>query len=213
MENNYQLSRIHNYVQGLMNKEDMHTLEREALNDPFLQDAIEGYKLQQGVDAKSLSLLQQRLERRIAADREQKNRFYFSGQRLAIALTAAVMFVAVCTLLMLRYLPSQSSNSETEVLLMDDFLQRTSVVPLAGSDAVPLGGWDEISEFISQNYSGLNENRRLQILFKVNAKGVPYDIQPQVDSDSDIYKEIVKILQVGPKWSGTEGNIEIVFPE
>ncbi len=52
MENNYQLSRIHNYIHGLMTKEDMFQLEREALEDPFLQDAIDGYRLQNGVDAR-----------------------------------------------------------------------------------------------------------------------------------------------------------------
>lgn len=46
MENNYQLSRIQNYISGLMNKEEMFQLEKEALEDPFLQDAIEGYRMQ-----------------------------------------------------------------------------------------------------------------------------------------------------------------------
>ncbi len=213
MENNYQLSRIQNYVQGLMNKEDMYALEREALEDPFLHDALEGYKLQQGVDMKSLSLLQQRLEQRIASDLERKNRFYYSWQRLALALTAAVMFVAVCTLLMLRYFPNKSVKSETEVLLMDDLLQQTTVIPSEGSDAVPVAGWDAISAFVSKNYSGLNDARRVQVIFKVDKQGVPYAIKPQVSSDAVIYTEIIKILKAGPKWQGTNGDIEIIFPE
>lgn len=213
MENNYQLSRIHNYVQGLMDKEEMYTLEREALEDPFLRDAIEGYRLQKGVDVKSLSLLQQRLEERLASNIERKNRFYYSWQRLALALTAAVMFVAVCTILMLRYFPNKSIENETEVLLMDDVLQHTTVIPMSGSDAVPSEGWDVLGDFISKNYSGLNEARRIEVLFKVDAHGKPYDILPQVSAESEIRGEIIQILQAGPKWNGSRGDIEIIFPE
>ncbi len=62
MENNYQLTRIHNYVMGLMSKEEMYDMEREALNDPFLQDAIDGYKLQQGVDSPRRSKPKRRIK-------------------------------------------------------------------------------------------------------------------------------------------------------
>ena len=100
MENNYQLSRIHNYIHGLMSKEEMFQLEREALDDPFLQDAIDGYRLQNGVDARQLSLLQQRLSRRVEDTVATRHAQYFTWQRLTIGATAAVLFV---TLLALMY--------------------------------------------------------------------------------------------------------------
>src|SRR5690606_41855039 len=92
MENNYQLTRIHNYVMGLMSKEDMYDMEREALNDPFLQDAIDGYKLQQGVDSHQLSILQQRLAKKIEAKAEDKKRRFYNWQRLTVGMAAAVLF-------------------------------------------------------------------------------------------------------------------------
>ncbi|NGM66229.1 hypothetical protein [Sphingobacterium sp. SGR-19] len=213
MENNYQLSRIHNYIHGLMSREEMHALEREALDDPFLQDAIDGYKMQQGVDVKSLSLLQQRLERRIAEHAQRKNRFYFSWQRLAIGMVGAVMFIAVCTLLLIRHLPNGQNTNVTEVELMDDALTQTVVHSLPIGDAQPVDGWEAFSAFVSTHYSGVNTEKRLKVRFKVGQDGLPYDIQPQVATNQPIYEEIIQVLQKGPKWEGKEGYIEIVFPE
>lgn len=213
MENNYQLSRIHNYIHGLMSREEMHALEREALDDPFLQDAIDGYKMQQGVDVKSLSLLQQRLERRIAEHAQRKNRFYFSWQRLAIGMVGAVMFIAVCTLLLIRHLPNRQHSNVTEVELMDDTLTQTVVRALPVGDARPVDGWEAFSAFVSEHYSGVNTEKQLEVRFKVGPDGLPYDIQPQIAKSQQIYEEVIQILQKGPKWEGKEGHIEIVFPE
>ncbi len=41
---NYSVEDIEKYLQGRMNAKDMHELERAALQDPFLADAIEGYR-------------------------------------------------------------------------------------------------------------------------------------------------------------------------
>ncbi|PRD51433.1 hypothetical protein [Sphingobacterium gobiense] len=213
MENNYQLSRIHNYIHGLMSREEMHALEREALEDPFLQDAIDGYKMQQGVDVKSLSLLQQRLERRITEHAHRKNKFYFSWQRLAIGMVAAVMFITVCILLLIRHLPNRQHSNVTEVELMDETLTQTVVHALPAGDARPVEGWNEFSAFVSAHYSGVNTEKRLEVRFKVGQDGLPYDIQPQIARSQRVYEEIIQILQKGPKWEGKEGYIEIVFPE
>ncbi|WP_437919161.1 hypothetical protein [Sphingobacterium sp. LRF_L2] len=213
MENNYQLSRIHNYIHGLMTREEMHALEREALEDPFLQDAIDGYRLQNGVDARSLSLLQQRLEKRIAVQKEQKNSYFFSWQRLAIGLVAAVMFIAVCTLLLLRHLPYRAQSNITEVELMDESLVGLKIKAFPGSDAVPAEGWEAFNLFLSKHYSGINDEKKLEVLFKVNEAGQPYDIQPQVDQSNEIYSQIIQIFQAGPLWKGKNGHVEIDFPE
>ena len=96
---------------------------------------------------------------------------------------------------------------------MDDFLQQVNVLPGTAGNAVPVGGWDAIADFIAQHYSGLNDNQRIHVLFKVNDGGVPIEIRPQVSSSEEIYEQIIKILQAGPKWEGEKGDIEIIFPE
>lgn len=214
MENNYQLSRIHNYIHGLMSRDEMHALEREALEDPFLQDAIDGYRMQNGVDTRSLSLLQQRLERRVAEHAQRKNRFYFSWQRLAIGMLAGVMFITVCLLLLIRHLPNAQRSNVTEVELMDDVLTQTVVRPLTEGSASPVGGWEAFAAFVSENYSGSNTEQRVEVRFKVGKSGTPYAIELPVHETEQIHREVSYILQSGPKWQGSgEGHIEIVFPE
>ena len=214
MENKYQLSRIHNYIQGLMSREEMHALEREALEDPFLADALEGYKLQQGVDTKSLSLLQQRLDRRVAAHVQQKNRFFFNGQRLAIGMAAAVLFVVGCTLLLMRHLPSHSDSTQvTEVELMEEGSQQLEVLPLPGGDAQPVEGWEVFTSYMNTHY--LRDDRstiagqRVKVSFQVDANGQPYAIQISAEGDQRYDMDIVELLREGPKWKGKEGVISV----
>src|ERR687889_370585 len=40
---NYSLADIERYLQGKMTAKEMHAMEKAALRDPFLADAIEGY--------------------------------------------------------------------------------------------------------------------------------------------------------------------------
>jgi len=150
MENNYQLSRIHNYVHGLMSRAEMHALEREALEDPFLQDAIDGYKLQQGVDAKQLSILQQRLTTRVHEQVNDKNRRFYSWQRLAIGMAAGVMFMIVCTLLLMRYLPQQRTATLTEVEIMTEERYEVTIIPRTNSTAKPEIGWDSLTTILKE---------------------------------------------------------------
>ncbi len=58
---------IDNYLQGKMSKEEMHLLERAALQDPFLADAIEGFSL---VDAAVANNDLSAIETMILANRE-----------------------------------------------------------------------------------------------------------------------------------------------
>lgn len=213
MEGNYQLSRIHNYINGLMSKEDMHSLEQEALQDPFLQDAIDGYRLQNGVDARSLSLLQQRLERRVAEHTQLKNKHFFGWQRLAIGLAAAVLFISVCMLLFIRYFPTNKVASVTEVELMDDELSKVHTQALSGNNAQPIAGWESFNSYLSQNYSAKNSDKEISISFKIDASGSPYAIQPQLDKSHDMYDELVKLIESGPKWKGDTAVLKITFPE
>lgn len=205
MENNYQLSRIHNYVNGLMSREEMHTLEREALDDPFLQDAIDGYKLQEGVDVKQLSLLQQRLASRVNENVALKNKRFYSWQRLAIGMTAGVLFVTVCTLLLIRYLPQRNSGL-TEVEIMQDQVYSIGLANTGKYDGEPVNGWEQLEDYLTHSYLGKNHKEaEILVYFKIDQGGRPYQISiNQADLPLESYPEIVELLKNGPRWRGTE---------
>lgn len=212
MESNYQLLRIHNYVNGLMSSEDMYLLEREALNDPFLQDAIDGYMLQKGVDSRSLSLLQQRLEKRVIARASLKNKQYFSWQRLTLGALAAVMFITVCTLFLIRYIPSGQYTKVTDVELMEGLNASFRVKAKEGSDVKPRGGWEKLETYMSNQTFTSGGEKTFNIYFKVDKNGNLYDVASDKSSSTDsMFKELSDMLKSGPKWEGSQGAIEIVI--
>ena len=83
---------IQQYLDGSLDKKLMHELEKKALEDPFLADALEGYALNPAADH-GLSILQRQLHERIMHQQENKKVFDLSWQRLSIAAAAAVMFI------------------------------------------------------------------------------------------------------------------------
>ncbi len=84
------IARYHN---GELDARAMHELERDALNDPFLAEALEGYRrVQQPQDA-SLQKLQQRLNQRITTGGSAKQRSLWP--MLAVAASVLIAVAAV----------------------------------------------------------------------------------------------------------------------
>ncbi|SRR5690606_36525158 len=209
MENNYQLSRIHNYVNGLMSREEMYELEKEALSDPFLQDAIDGYALQDGVDAGQLSLLQKRLAARVETQSLAKNRRFYSWQRLAVGMAAAVMFVTVCTLLLLRYLPQRTAGL-TEVEIMQEHTYSVSLQSYQ-EGAEPIEGWPAYEDYLNKNFQGDHyEEGVLHIAFKIDENGKPFEVHEETNGRGHLsFDELRKIIENGPKWKGGQARIAV----
>ncbi len=212
MENNYQLSRIHNYVMGLMSKEEMYEMEREALEDPFLQDAIDGYRKQQGVDAQRLSLLQQRLAKKLEAKAADKKRRFYSWHRLTIGLAAGVLFMAACSLVLFRYLNRVGSDTtETEVILMEEELRVTTNVGkgIEGKavDAVPEHGWREFNEELNSELRGVKERGSLRLRFNVEG-GRAVNVEVLNSENKSLDKVVIGFLDK-VSWKGKNGEISI----
>lgn len=93
---------IQQYLEGSLDREAMHELEKRALDDPFLADALEGYSYINKPASKQLSLLQTQLEERIAQQQENKNIFNFSWQRLSVAAAASLLFITASILFWIK---------------------------------------------------------------------------------------------------------------
>lgn len=209
MDNNYQLSRIHNYVAGLMSREDMHALEREAINDPFLQDAIDGYKLQNGVDTAPLSLLQKRLAARVEQRGLERSRRFFGWQRLTVGLVAAVMFVVVCSLLVFRHLHQKpTASTQVEGITIITPALRVQVVPEENSDARPLKGWDRFSQKLHENLSAYTNAISVDVQFDI-VKGHADDIRISGTNDSHFVEKIKETIQQELLWEGEKANFRL----
>ena len=214
MDNNYQLSRIHNYVAGLMSREDMYALEREAIDDPFLQDAIDGYRLQNGVETAPLSLLQKRLSARVEQRGLDRNKRFYSWQRLVIGLVAAVMFVVVCSLLVFRHLLHQNPTNlpQAEGIAMITSTLRVQVVPEENSNARPLKGWDGFSQKLDGNLSSYTNAVSVDVQFDI-VNGHADEISITGTNETDVVKKIKETIQQEFLWEGEKAKFRLHIAE
>lgn len=73
----------------------MHLVEKQALEDPFVAEALAGLSASPKRSLQSISLLQRQLQDRIASQYSHKKKSVMTWQRLSIAAAAAVMFISV----------------------------------------------------------------------------------------------------------------------
>lgn len=123
MKTNYPDSlTIQQYLEGKLDPEVMHQLEKQALDDPFLWDALEGYSSNSGA-AEGLSILQRQLHERIVHLQENKKVFDLTWQRLSVAAAAAVLFVSAGILFWMNsHRPSEqlaATHKQVEVSVID----------------------------------------------------------------------------------------------
>lgn len=215
MNSSYQIVRIQRYLKGELSSHEMYDLEREALDDPLLQDAIDGYRLHKDVSHRQLSLLQQRLADRIEGQAKARNAFFFGWQRLSVAATACVLMVLVLVLLWMRNQPA-SQTGEKEVLVelvAPESLVRAHAVAAAGSglDAYPEGGWDQFNAYLTDKLAGIPLTGAITLTFDITAQGVPMNIQAADVADTALLNGVLQALAAGPRWTGSKGQVEITF--
>lgn len=86
---------LEDYLDGKLDAKTMNRVEREALEDPFVAEALAGLSASPKRSLASISLLQKQLQDRIADHQAEKKTKVITWQRLSIAATAAVLFIAV----------------------------------------------------------------------------------------------------------------------
>lgn len=81
---------IRQYLEGRLDGKTMHALEKQALDDPFLADALEGYAKYPTDQRPALSELQQRLQQRVAPAEKKVRRLDYRW------LAAASVLLILC---------------------------------------------------------------------------------------------------------------------
>ncbi len=139
MKTNYPDSlTIQQYLEGKLDPEVAHQLEKQALDDPFLWDALEGYSTYRD-PAADLSILQRQLHERIVHLQENKKVFDLSWQRLSVAAAAAVMFVAAGILFWMNSnRPPEQLASQSQKPVEVNVIDRDSVEAVIKSKNEPV---------------------------------------------------------------------------
>lgn len=106
---------IRQYLEGKLDDRTMHALEKQALDDPFLAEALEGYSHHAADQQPALADLQSRLEKRVQEPAKKR------GMYVRWLAAAAVLIIVVAGSLMLLNRPqiSQSIVVQKSVLQKD----------------------------------------------------------------------------------------------
>ncbi|WP_231458708.1 carboxypeptidase-like regulatory domain-containing protein [Pedobacter sp. Leaf132] len=92
---------LEDYLDGKLDAKAMHFVERQALEDPFVAEALEGLK-HSPKRKQNISILQKQLYDRISEKPIKRKMWGITTQRLSIAATATVAFIAVSILFFMR---------------------------------------------------------------------------------------------------------------
>ncbi|SDL95169.1 hypothetical protein [Pedobacter antarcticus] len=93
---------LEDYLDGKLDAKSMHQVEKHALEDPFVAQALAGLAEHPSRMSQQVSLLQKQLYERTAVQRQQKKSSVFTWQRLSIGAAAAVMFITVSVIFLMR---------------------------------------------------------------------------------------------------------------
>lgn len=93
---------LEDYLDGKLDSKAMHQIEKQALEDPFVAQALAGLSESPKRASQSVSLLQKQLYDRIALQQVSKKESVFTWQRLSVAAAAAVMFISVSIIFFMR---------------------------------------------------------------------------------------------------------------
>jgi len=208
MNTQYDIIVIQQYLEGRLNPKQMHDLERAAMDDAMLQDALDGYTIANDVSHKQLSLLQQRLSARIEAQHAEKNTFYFTGQRLAIASIAGVMLIVLCILIWM--MNSRQGEKNLSTLSTETILLSKSDVTLLSGSLEPLDSWSAFEDYLSVNGTLLPAGLTVHLSIKTR-DGRPETVEILSPHDEKIAAEVIRLIQEGPAWKEGSGEITITF--
>lgn len=176
---------IAQYLEGTLDHKRMHELEKQALNDPFLWEALEGYEQSANPEAE-LSILQRQLHERIVHLQENKKVYDFTWQRLSIAATASVLFIAAGILFWLnisRSVPGSQKQVEVALMHQDSIKSEIRAYENPKSNSKQL-------KTIPTEGAKLSENNSSNLLGGPISTAAEHGVQPV--SGWDIYRQYLK---------------------
>lgn len=136
--------KLTDYIFGSRRGREANRLEREAMADPFLADAVEGYDSVYGGHSDKLAELEQEVARRAVRPRRRAGR-----RRIVPLIRGAVAVAAVVAVAVVWYLrrPSSEVPSEEIAQAVRSFgLPAENLTEPAGDFVVPAEGFAEPSE-------------------------------------------------------------------
>lgn len=190
---------LEDYLDGKLDAKTMNRVERVALEDPFVAQALAGLSQSPKRSLNSLSLLQKQLESRIAEQHETKSRSVVTWQRLSIGATAGVIFVAVSIMFWMR------QNNTFNQMAKQSKTVEVNLGPAGAVDEIkPVAGWLAFASYLEKNNKLIKAGKvgkAVELSFKVDDRGKPAAIKVISSPGKNYTEESLRLLQTGPAWT------------
>ncbi|SIO44012.1 carboxypeptidase-like regulatory domain-containing protein [Chitinophaga niabensis] len=127
---------IRQYLEGKLDGKTMHALEKQALDDPFLADALEGYAKYPADQRSALSELQQRLQQRVAPAEKKVRRLDYRW----LAAASVLLILCISGVMLLNRTQkapeiAQTLEKEKKEILPDSAAPAAPAAPAANANA------------------------------------------------------------------------------
>ncbi|TDO21474.1 hypothetical protein [Pedobacter duraquae] len=195
------------YLDGKLDVKTMNRIEREALEDPFVAEALAGLS-NSNRSVQSLSILQKQLAERIGEQQQHKKTAVITWQRLSIGATAAVLFVTVSIVFWMREenRRKQAVNAPVEVVIAPSKKAEGSVLmPTIGMKNYVL--WlNKHNLLIGKGQAG----KSVTLNFHIDSKGRPVDIHITSGLAEQYDQEAIRLIKEGPDWEAGADQSEVI---
>lgn len=210
MGNYYDINSIQQYLTGNLSEKEMHQLELDALKDPMLRDAIDGFESSKEINSHELSILQQRLQKRITQQHEERNHFYFGRQRLAIASIAGLLFIVVCILFWMINFPIKKGNQQHGLKEVSVNLQPEIEASVISGNLEPAISWKDYNHYLRINGQEALVGEKVELSFDI-INNRPASFKIISSSSEKAANETIRLIQNGPQWNGSSGILVVKF--
>jgi hypothetical protein len=192
---------LEDYLSGKLAPQDMYQVERKAMEDPFVAEALAG--LSAAPDGlQSISLLQKQLRTRVAQQNAHKKESVVTWQRLSIAATAAVLFISVGIVFWMRNNVNQDQLAKQKASAITETTYVTT--------AQPVGGYPAYQKYIEENnrLKGAKVNEQVSLTFiVVDGKATEFTV---LKSPGQVYsEEAIRLVKEGPSWELTTNSNKV----
>jgi hypothetical protein len=187
---------LEDYLKGKLDASEMHQVERHALEDPFVAEALAGLSESPRRSLQTISLLQKQLHDRVAQQKTHKKESVVTWQRLSIAAAAAVLFISISIIFWMKDNAARDQQAKQQ--------QGTAVETVTTylTNAQPVGGYQAYQVYLRQNnrLKGNKINEMVSLTFQVQEDGQANAFEILKTPGKAYSEEAIRLVTEGPKW-------------
>lgn len=185
---------LEDYLDGKLDASEMHQVELHAMEDPFVAEALAGLSESPKRSLQSISLLQKQLHDRVALQKTHQKASVYTWQRLSIAATAAVLFIAVSIIFWMKDNAARNQQAQQQ--------DSSATVTTYVTNAQPVGGYQAYQTYLEKN-NRLKDNKvneMVNLTFQVQPNGQADAIEILKTPGKVYSDEAIRLVMEGPKW-------------